>query len=168
MRLLFAHAFIVLFAIAFGVTMPSDTETPPITPRPSLLRYFRADESLKYRSGTYTLYPHFREEFFFLDSVYIPPDEDQFIATLQNNIIHTSAQGARARPLKSLIVEGDRVAFQTNDENGESYGFTGSFRLNTRCTPDISIAGMEGLLTKYSNGVLVATTNASFHLVYGC
>ena len=168
MRLLFAHAFVVFFAIAFGVTIPSDTHTPPIAPRPSLHRYFKADDSLKYRSGTYTLYPHFREEFFFFDSVYIPSDEDQFIATLQNNVIRTSAQGARAWALKSLIIEGDRIAFQTNDDNGESYGFTGSFRLNTRCTPDITIAGMEGLLNKYSDGVLVATTNASFHLVYGC
>jgi hypothetical protein len=168
MRLLFAHAFIVLFTIAVGVTRPSGTHPPTVTPQQTLQRYFKADASLKTRTGTYTLYPNFREEFFFFDSVYIPSDEDQFIATLQNNVIRTSAQGARAWALKSLIIEGDRIAFQTNDDNGESYGFTGSFRLNTRCTPDITIAGMEGLLNKYSDGVLVATTNASFHLVYGC
>ena len=171
MKLLVIHAVFVLLSIAVVVvTMPSSQ--PELSTRRrsyDTSRHFKAsDSSLQERTGRYLLYPNLRAEFFDFHGVYIPRSEDDFERTFLNGISDTLPDGYGGRVVKSLIVEGDSISFQTIEEDGDSYGFTGSIRLNTRCSPSVTAVGMDGQLTKFRDGVLVATAPVSLYSIYGC
>lgn len=174
MRLLFAHALIVLFTVVVGVaTLPSLKSLPSDDSKsskrgltgPDQGPYFQVTQaSLDVRAGRYMLDSNFRGEFYNFKSVKIPSSEYE-LRELES-VGSVSKTGAWS--LRSLIIENESVAFQTKTYEGESFSFTGSFRPNSRCSASIVTSGMDGQLTKFHDGVLVATIQASFDLICGC
>ena len=67
-----------------------------------------------------------------------------------------------------LLIDEDRIMFQTPVVAGERYAFMGSFRRGTKCGVDLAVTGIDGYLAKFREGKFVASRRASFSTVRGC
>jgi hypothetical protein len=69
---------------------------------------------------------------------------------------------------ESLFLKGDEITFRTESVEGEYYIFSGTFRWDSKCGTNVSAPSVNGRLIKMRDEKIVAATDASFQLVWGC
>ena len=176
MRLLFAHAFIGLVLVAIGMSVDAPFQVRPADVRPGMKKGLTEQGTtyhieisgtwLTDRSGRYHIDSNFREEFSNFRTIDVPVDENSFMTSAHNLTGIRELEIEGHWKIKSLLIDGDAITFQTTSHNDESYVFAGTFRLTSKCS--IGAVGIEGRLTKVRDDIVVTSMNAEFHQVCGC